>query len=275
MQNRSNYDVLWDPIDLPSEIPLRTGELFTQTDRKIVYLHRHNHWEFGLCLGGYGIFVIGTQICSFSEQDVVCIPPSVPHLAQSASGSTSRWRWSYLDFERLLRPSFPWLELDLLGTLPGGVVHGNGELSESLRRLQSCRDTREDRIAQSLLFFSSLRTLPRSPERSDFRGGDMDRIGRAIRYLSSHYTEKVNLNQVAAVCGMSPAGFRRAFHEAAGCSPMEYLIRLRITRAKSLLRSSDLPVSVIAFECGYPTISCFNRAFHRAVGCPPGEYAGK
>lgn len=73
-----------------------------QTDRPITYLHTHDSAEFGICLEGNGVFMIGGRIFPFRGGDCTFIPAWLPHLAQSAAHTVSRWYWLSLDTARLL-----------------------------------------------------------------------------------------------------------------------------------------------------------------------------
>ena len=71
-----------------------------QTDRPITYLHTHDSAEFGICLEGNGVFMIGGRIFPFRGGDCTFIPAWLPHLAQSAAHTVSRWYWLSLDTAR-------------------------------------------------------------------------------------------------------------------------------------------------------------------------------
>jgi len=73
-----------------------------QTARPITYLHTHDSAEFGICLEGNGVFMIGGRIFPFRGGDCTFIPAWLPHLAQSAAHTVSRWYWLSLDTARLL-----------------------------------------------------------------------------------------------------------------------------------------------------------------------------
>jgi AraC family transcriptional regulator len=66
----------------------------------------------------------------------------------------------------------------------------------------------------------------------------------------------------------------RVFRRHNGCSPGEYLRRIRVRRACRLLADTDRPLSAIAYDTGYADQSHFTRHFKRAMGVTPGEYRG-
>ncbi len=64
----------------------------------------------------------------------------------------------------------------------------------------------------------------------------------------------------------------RSFRKNLNQSPIEYLISYRLNEAKKLLRSSELPITEICYECGFSDSSYFGKAFRKAYGLSPREY---
>ena len=103
-------------------------------------------------------------------------------------------------------------------------------------------------------------------------------IAPAIEKITSEFSNNsVSVADLAKLCGISEAYFRRIFTVKFGVSPKEYIISKRIGYAGQLLEIGDLTVSEVAELCGYTEISHFSREFTRRVGIPPSEYkkAGK
>ncbi|MBT3074256.1 MULTISPECIES: AraC family transcriptional regulator [Streptomyces] len=73
----------------------------------------------------------------------------------------------------------------------------------------------------------------------------------------------------AAKHGMTPAELRTAVRRGAGCSPKDYLLTIRLGRAKELLAATDLPVAAVARRVGYDDPAYFSRLFARRVGTAP------
>jgi len=71
---------------------------------------------------------------------------------------------------------------------------------------------------------------------------------------------------------MSAFHFAHLFKQTTGLSPYRYVIELRLERAKSLLRSTELPITEIAQQVGYWNNSHFAVAFHRATGVTPRDF---
>lgn len=277
MQKRSKYEILTECVPLPEDFPCRTGGIFTQKDRDILYLHRHDCWEFGYCLDGSGIFVIGDRILTFEEGCCSVIPPGAVHLARSAPGTVSHWKWTYLDMEYILMREFPAAKLKLLTARPPCGIFGDAFLAGLLRALQEMPFGTEEKKGAVILIAGALLRLPEdsriAPDRNFF---SVDRrLLPALQIISESYCAPLVLGDLARKCGMSPVNFRRIFEQAMNCPPGQYIRRLRIVKAKLLLSRNAGTVQEIAQDCGYRTISCFNRAFLRETGHAPSFFRGR
>lgn len=93
-----------------------------------------------------------------------------------------------------------------------------------------------------------------------------------VRYLEGHFAEPCNLRALAAMAGLSRFHFLRRFRAAAGTSPHQYLIALRLRAAAERLRSSQDPVISIALDVGFNDLSHFNLLFRRSFGVAPSRW---
>jgi AraC family transcriptional regulator len=91
-------------------------------------------------------------------------------------------------------------------------------------------------------------------------------------FIRSHLSEKISLDEMAAVVQLSSFHFLRKFKTSFGQTPHQYVTSERICRAKSLLDSSNLPIAWIASEVGFSDQSHFSKTFHRVVGVTPLRY---
>ncbi len=82
----------------------------------------------------------------------------------------------------------------------------------------------------------------------------------------------VDLPALARRARLSPSRLHAVFHEAFACSPMRWVRRRRIERARETLASTALPVGEVAELCGFPDQFHFSRAFKREHGCSPSAY---
>jgi len=98
-------------------------------------------------------------------------------------------------------------------------------------------------------------------------------IVRQIRgYLLAHYAENIRLDTLSQQFSVSKYHLQRIFKKYVGQSPQEFLSGIRLTQAKQLLRTTDLPVSEIAYEVGIENASYFINKFRTEEEITPNQY---
>lgn len=88
-------------------------------------------------------------------------------------------------------------------------------------------------------------------------------------YLNMHFTEELNLTQLAAALGYSKYYISHIFKEKFSCSYNDYLRQLRSEHAMGLLTHSEMTVTEVCFASGFSSLRSFYRAFHEVYGVPP------
>lgn len=91
-------------------------------------------------------------------------------------------------------------------------------------------------------------------------------------YLDEHYAEKIVLDDLAERFFINKFYMTKIFKATYGTTIINYLISKRITRAKQLLRFTDLTMDEISVEVGMDSANYFSRAFHKVEGISPSEY---
>ena len=95
-------------------------------------------------------------------------------------------------------------------------------------------------------------------------------ISPAIDYIGNHYTfEKISVEKLAVLCGISVSYLRRLFGCCYGVSPVEYITSLRLAYARELLCSGEFSVTAAAEHAGFNDISYFSRTFKAHFGMSP------
>lgn len=93
-----------------------------------------------------------------------------------------------------------------------------------------------------------------------------------LGWIDAHLQSTVTLDDLSACVAISPRECQRIFRRYLHCRPMEYLRRRRLLTCADLLQNSDLPITQIAFEYGFPSSAYFSRQFKLLAGCTPTEY---
>ena len=91
-------------------------------------------------------------------------------------------------------------------------------------------------------------------------------------FLTERYLGSFNLAEAAKYSCMSQYHFSRVFTKTFGESPYEYVVRIRIEKAKNMLITENFSVSEICEEIGYSSIGSFSFLFHKKVGMSPTQY---
>lgn len=97
-------------------------------------------------------------------------------------------------------------------------------------------------------------------------------IHNAIAYIEKHYTESITLEDIANQVGLTPQYFSTYFKEEMDCTLIDYITKLRIEKAKEIIRNSQMSVQEICFIVGYHDPNYFSRIFKKYVGLTPSKY---
>ena len=97
-------------------------------------------------------------------------------------------------------------------------------------------------------------------------------INQAKEYIESNYMNSITLEDVGAYIGFNPSYFSSLFKKETGSSFVEYLSKIRIDKAKDLLRESDLRIQDICLMVGYNDVKYFSKLFIKYTGLKPKDY---
>lgn len=131
-----------------------------------------------------------------------------------------------------------------------------------------------DQFLMQSLLYSFFAVLSRDitvvpPSGSD---GDNLYIRRAVEYIHNNYSNTIHVADIANYVCIDRSYLYTLFRRNIGVSPQDYLTNCRITCAAELLSVSDLPVSGVAFSCGYQDPLVFSKAFKLKKGVTPSQY---
>jgi AraC-like DNA-binding protein len=122
--------------------------------------------------------------------------------------------------------------------------------------------------AQPRLSMLNFMPMPEAPDPS--RGGLSPAMkNRVCDFIESHISEKISLDALSSMAGLSPHHFARAFQQSLGIPPHRYLLRRRLEHVEQMLRHTQLPLSHIALAVGFSDQSHLNRHFRRLTGMSP------
>ena len=97
-------------------------------------------------------------------------------------------------------------------------------------------------------------------------------VEHAVDYIAANFDKRLKINELADHIGVNRSYLTSSFKKTLGCSPQEYLMNLRIEKAKSLLKNGDIQVSEVAARVGYRDPLAFSKVFKARTGRSPREY---
>jgi AraC-like DNA-binding protein/quercetin dioxygenase-like cupin family protein len=265
------------------EFPLSLFWLPSHGSRRI---HSHEFEELVVVIGGRGRHRTGGGEWQIRTGDVFVVPRGERH----AYAKTERLELCNVLFQPERLP-LDWASLD---AAPGyralfameprwrGGAQGSSRLrldadalAETvvlLKRLQ--RELAEDQPGRQMvsvgLFLQLVGLLCRAYGKHPHREGRrLLGLERAMNRLTSLQGPAPSLLELAALAGMSVSTFQRAWHRYAGRTPNDYLLELRLDRARVLLETTMLTVSEVSARVGFEDSNYFSRRFRIAYGNSP------
>jgi AraC family transcriptional regulator len=107
----------------------------------------------------------------------------------------------------------------------------------------------------------------------EYRGGlGAARLRRIKEFVHAKMEDDLSLDELAQSVGLSTAHFARMFRKSTGETPHQFVLRLRVERAKAMLRASDARVLDVAMACGFKTPQHFAQVFRDVCRVSPTEY---
>jgi AraC family L-rhamnose operon regulatory protein RhaS len=149
-------------------------------------------------------------------------------------------------------------------------------LLDKVRRMEAELENQnpESRIA-SLAYFLLVITLLRRQSRPWESSGSVaagHRVSRALEFIEEHFSDPINIEDIVSHSQVSRRHFFRLFEQAVGVSPMEYLKKLRLQKAASMLLTTNASVTQIAFACGFNDSNYFSSLYHKEFGMSPSHF---
>lgn len=203
------------------------------------------------------------QIHCFAGLTVVAVPIMVGgrHVATLISGQVFRREPTQRDFALILR---------MLDAGPGSAWAK--ELRESFFDTPVVTAERFQAILELVNVFAQYVCDHASRCAIASASEEPPAVVSAKEFLQSRIEQPVSLEEVAQHVHVSPFHFCRLFKKATGMTFTEYVARIRVEKAKTLLVDPSVRISEVVFAAGFGSIPRFNSVFKRYVGMPPTRY---
>lgn len=111
-----------------------------------------------------------------------------------------------------------------------------------------------------------------SPENISYVAENEERFNRILSYIKSHYNTKLSLHELSEQFFLNKNYICFLFKKFTGNTFSNYLVNLRIEKSKELLRTTNMPLQLIAEKTGFMDIYYFSKVFKSVSGIPPHKY---
>ncbi len=234
--------------------------------------HFHEYYVIGFVEGGKRVLSCKNQKYTIRKGNVLLFNPGDNHACVQSGGTTLDY-WALNIRKELMLD----LAEEVTGArqLPGfsqNVIYDE-DVACCLRPLHelvmkdSCEFGREEAL---LLLVSRLIQKYGQPFES-LIPACRNEIEKACAFMERHYAERVYLDQICRCAGLSKSTLLRAFAKSKGITTYNYLINIRVGKARKLLEQGVPPIEA-ALQTGFSDQSHFTNCFTRFIGLPPGIY---
>lgn len=268
---------------LPFEIPKsRNTAIIFQVDAGPFYgqLHQHQELQISRIIEGKGTLLIADTIHHFQEGDLFVIGGQQPHVFRNESADAlmhtvffnpQSFGDSFLDLEEgkgvrdfyaFAKAGFKTLTTPEITAAFEAISHHEGIL----------------RLAYFLQLIQLLTTSDATPIASfvyhkNMTEADGKKLHRIFEYSLQHFSEPIQLTDIAEVAAMTTNGFCKYFKKRTNKTYVQFLTEIRISQACMLLKERpELPIADIALLSGFQTLSHFNRKFKHYKKLNPSVY---
>ncbi|MBR1628156.1 MAG: helix-turn-helix transcriptional regulator [Lachnospiraceae bacterium] len=247
-------------------------------------LHFHNILEIGICREGEGRMVYEDGEYFYRERTISVVPRQLPHNTMNEEGVYSTWDYLFID-EGAFLSRFGYEKAfveDAIQKINSRYLLTDCEESPGIASIldsivyeyehnQSYQEETIPHLIVSLLLILARK----NSDAQNIKQGSRPKgewIRNCLRFMENHYAEDISIREIASCIHMGETRFRELFIKSMRMTPLDYLNSIRIRNACVMLQESDLSIEMIAFKCGFSTLSTFNRNFRRYMGASPSKW---
>ena len=242
--------------------------------------HYHDSIEISIVLKGPTFYHINHQSYLVETGDVVIINPYDLHFEEQKTG-TSHHMHLGLDSFQLLG-----YEKNQIPIISPVIKMGQSEVFHHIIK-RVLKEKEESQLYQEavmrllatdllilLLREIDKQKLPIKPVKQKEKSKTV--LANSIKYyLEAHHSEDISLDSLSSSMYISPTYMSKLFKQETGESPINYLIKIRMEKAKELLVKEELSVKEIANSVGYQDAYHFSKLFKKYTGNSPSDYIKK
>ena len=249
-----------------------------------ITFHEQNTWELSFVITGSGTRIIGDTIELFTRNEIILIPPNIPHcwsfdeLDADDSGKIENITITFSDlFLENCKITFPELE-----NIINKIQQNKEAISfkeDTLVRLQNIlismkTESEIERICSlikvlALISSSENANAVGKPVIEDKKTKKMQKI---ILYIMNNYQNTITLEEMAKLVNLDKSSFCVFFKKMTGKTFFTYLTEYRIESSCQMIAKTNLTIAEICFASGFKDVPYYNRVFKKIKSIRPTEY---
>ena len=248
--------------------------------------HAHDDYELHFMVATSGKVFVGDFIGNYSPGQLILTGPRLPHnwICQSDQPSVPirdmAIRFDHEAFSNGMKiiPELAEI-LPMLAKAKSGIEFFDLDPEFLKETFEKVRDT--SGLSRFIAALPLLQKLAQNPNyrllstvQIDLKSNEtlQRKINTVVDYVTQNYNQDITLSSVASLIGMSDSHFSRFFKKATGNRFIEFVNRVRISRACNLLTETDQQIATICFQVGFNNVANFNRRFHELKGVTPRDF---
>lgn len=246
-------------------------------------LHAHPYYEIYFLAEGERFFFLSNTVHKLCAPSLIIIPPHVMHMTQG--GPCVRYN------VYVMGNALCGYERDLIDSMSLCSIYIAEDDREVLSRIlemgvQASNQQYSERDAEKLkMIFSAYLTLVYENKRNATLGSENSFLAKSeyipqqylkiAEYISENYKEKITLDELSKRFFIAKTTLLCNFKKYFGCSPIDFLLNVRITKAEKLLFDTKRGIEEISEACGFSSANYFSLIFKKKRGISPRGYRMK
>jgi len=260
--------------------------VFKQRCESFSVIYAHKNYELNFIASGHGKRIVGNNISTFENGDLILIGPDLPHGREFPPSEqiTPPECLTLIISETLINSDLSHIqELESIQNLfkralKGLAFKGNSvkEVARQMEQLARLHGPESFiallKLLKTLTEIEEQEILSLSPELPDSYYKDLSQIKTVYHFVRRNLHNSITLDTAAGLLNMAPGSFCRFFKKRTGKSFIQFVKEIRISHASRMLSETEVPVAQICFESGYNNLANFNFYFKSIMKMTPSEY---
>jgi AraC-like DNA-binding protein len=257
--------------------------IFRKGPCHLIEPHDHDYWEMVYIYSGKGDIKLGEKEHSFKANQCIITPPGVNHSFVSSKGTThDQVSFSiYPDFFVKQKPVSVdtsyflnkfYKNNNLIINIPLDSINlFEGIIKNIFIEYSKHSDSKTNSLTSEIarIFLLLNKIIGNSKNEFKHLKGITPIIERSLYFIEQQFNKINSLDDLLEHEKINSRYFIRKFKEDVGLTPINYINRLRIEKAKDLLINTSTPITVISIDIGFKDHRFFNRLFKRYLNCTP------